>query len=399
MLVLPVQNEQEIQLELKKIGVDESAWKIMSPKSIFRVLKIEGLSMPAANILKQEMLARGGDVAVARGVINASVESTDALIFGTQKQFSQLIEKISLHQFGLPQLAEGIKKTMHSFNINAKAMRIGRHDFKFGQRTFIMGVLNITPDSFSDGGHYLNTDAAIKHALEMAENGADIIDVGGESNRPGSESVSEDEEIKRVIPVIKGLKKNTDKPISIDTRKAKVAHMALQAGADMINDISAMQSDKDMQKIAAAARVPVCIMHMQGTPKDMQKDPHYSDLTSEIAHFFFARIAKLKEAGIAEDNIILDPGIGFGKKLEHNIEIIKKLRAFRSLGRPLLVGTSRKSMIGEILSLPPDDRLEGTAATVAVCIINGADIVRVHDVKEIYRVAKTTDAIAREKTS
>jgi len=260
-----------------------------------------------------------------------------------------------------------------------------------------MGILNVTPDSFSDGGLYASVESAVEHAERMVSEGADIIDVGGESTRPGAESVPAEDEIRRILPVIEKLTKITKIPISIDTYKSSVARRALEAGACIINDISALRGDPDMAYVAAEAGVSVALMHMKGTPKDMQVNPHYDDPINEITSFFRERIQAAVDAGISPDQIIIDPGIGFGKTAEHNLEIIRRLREFKSLGKPILIGTSRKSFIGKVLDLPVDDRLEGTAATVAVSICNGADIVRVHDVKEMLRVARMTDAIMREE--
>ncbi|MBD3182868.1 dihydropteroate synthase [Candidatus Poribacteria bacterium] len=262
-------------------------------------------------------------------------------------------------------------------------------------RTLVMGILNVTPDSFSDGGKFNSVARAVEHARKMVEDGADIIDLGGESSRPGSLPVPEEVEIERVLPVIEKLVKFIDVPISIDTYKSPVARQALEAGATIINDISALRYDPDMASVAVDAGVPVILMHMKGTPRDMQRNPHYKSLIPEIISFFSERINFALKEGISHEQIIIDPGIGFGKTIDHNLEIIRRLRDFKVLDKPILMGTSRKSFIGKILDLQVEDRLEGTAATVVVSICNGADIVRVHDVKEIVKVARMTDAIVR----
>jgi dihydropteroate synthase len=262
-----------------------------------------------------------------------------------------------------------------------------------GIRTHIMGVLNVTPDSFSDGGLYLDTDKAVERALEIEEEGADIIDIGGESTRPGALPISPEEELSRVIPVIERLSSRLKIPISIDTYKAQVAREAIEAGASIINDISGLRFDPEMASVAAQYDVPLIIMHIKGTPRDMQINPVYQDIIGEIFEFLHDGISIALKAGVYEDKIIIDPGIGFGKTFEHNLEIINRLDEFRSLGRPILFGPSRKSFIGKILDLPADDRLEGTAAAVAIGIIKGADIVRVHDVRSMVRVARVADAI------
>jgi len=268
--------------------------------------------------------------------------------------------------------------------------------FDFSLKTYIMGILNVTPDSFSDGGLYLNKNRAVEHALRMQDEGADIIDIGGESTRPGSEVVPVKEEIKRVVPVIEELAKKIKIPISIDTYKSDVAKTALEAGASIVNDISGLRFDPKMPEVVAHSKVPVVIMHIKGTPKNMQKNPTYTALIPEIMDYLRKGIEIAREAGIADDKIIIDPGIGFGKTVEHNLEIIKRLNDFSGFEKPILLGPSRKSFIGKILGdLPVTERLEGTAAAIAVGIFNGANIIRVHDVKAIVRVARITDAIKR----
>jgi dihydropteroate synthase len=260
-------------------------------------------------------------------------------------------------------------------------------------RTHLMGVLNVTPDSFSDGGKFLDFQDAVEQALIMAEQGADIIDVGGESTRPGADSIHVDEELRRVIPVIKEIVKKTDIPISIDTYKSEVAAQALDAGAVMINDISALRFDPEMKTVVFKYDVPVVLMHIQGTPKNMQDNPTYDNVIQEISDYLGESIQMAEDFGIAKDKIIIDPGIGFGKRLEDNLEILKKLNKLNSLGKPILVGLSRKSFIGKVLDLPLDERLEGSLAALAVAIQNGAKILRVHDVKESKRAAQMVDAI------
>ena len=264
----------------------------------------------------------------------------------------------------------------------------------FSRRTCIMGVVNLTPDSFSHDGIYQDPGRAIAQAGEMAAAGADIIDIGGESTRPGARAVSGDEEIKRVVPVIKELRRSLKLPVSIDTSKADVARAALDAGAAIINDVTALRGDKQMAWLAARSKVPVIIMHMKGTPRTMQKHPNYKNLIKEISAFLSAGITRAAAAGIARNMIIVDPGIGFGKSAAHNLEIIRRLREFKPLGCPILVGASRKSFIGKVLnSEAPEQRVMGTAASIALAIANGADIVRVHDVEKMRDVVRLTDAV------
>jgi dihydropteroate synthase len=270
--------------------------------------------------------------------------------------------------------------------------------FDLSKKTYTMGILNVTPDSFSDGGLYFDKSAAIKRAIQMVEDGADIIDIGGESTRPGSEPVTIEEELRRTIPVIEELAKEVKVPISIDTYKSEVAKRALDAGASMVNDISGLRFDPEMPVVVSENKVPVVIMHIKGRPRDMQQNPVYEALIPEIMDYLREGIKIARQTGISEDKIIIDPGIGFGKTFDHNLGIIKHLHEFRFLEKPILIGLSRKAFIGKILGdVPYTERPEGTAAAVAISIINGANIIRVHDVKEMVKVAKIADAIKNYK--
>ncbi len=256
-----------------------------------------------------------------------------------------------------------------------------------------MGILNVTPDSFYDGGRRVDPAEAIADGVVMAARGADIIDIGGESTRPGAQSVSEDEELARVLPVVAGLRRAVPVPISIDTYKSKIARAALGAGADIVNDISALRFDPAMASLIAAEKVPVILMHMQGTPRTMQQEPQYEDVAREVRDFLAMQLYEAMEAGIVPDSIILDPGIGFGKTLEHNLLLLRGLPMFAALGQPLMVGVSRKTFIGKILEIGPDDRLEGSLAAGTVAVLGGANILRVHDVPETCRAIRVADAI------
>jgi dihydropteroate synthase len=270
------------------------------------------------------------------------------------------------------------------------------YSLDFSKRTYIMGILNITPDSFSDGGKFFHRDRAVEQALLMERDGADIIDIGGESTRPGAEQVPVKEEIRRIVPVIEGIAGSVKIPVSVDTYKAPVAEAALSAGASMINDISGLRFDPEMTAVAAEFEVPVVIMHIKGTPRNMQKNPVYKALVPEIMDYLREGIDIATRAGISEDKIIIDPGIGFGKTVEHNLEIIRQLDEFAGLEKPVLLGHSRKSFIGKILGdVPVLERFEGTAAVSAIGIFNGANIIRVHDAKEMRYVAAIADAIKR----
>ncbi len=269
--------------------------------------------------------------------------------------------------------------------------QFGEVEYNFASRTHIMGIVNITPDSFSDGGKYFDTECAVAHGLMLAEEGADFLDIGGESTRPGSEPVSEEEELRRVVPVIEQLAKRCRIPISIDTYKSSVADAALAAGAAIVNDISGLTFDEKMAAVTARHQASIVLMHMKGAPKTMQENPSYNNVTNEVKEFLHAQTGIAETAGIKQ--IILDPGIGFGKKFEHNVQLFRELKQFEELGYPILVGPSRKTFVGTILNLPPDERLEGTAAAGTAAILNGAQILRVHDVKAMKRVALVADAL------
>ena len=267
-----------------------------------------------------------------------------------------------------------------------------------GKRTLIMGVLNVTPDSFSDGSKFYNEEHAIEHALRMERAGADLIDIGAESTRPGSEGISAEEEWKRLMPVLGGLRRLLKIPISIDTQKAEVAETALDAGAELINDISGLKSDPRIAEVAARHRVPLILMHMRGEPRTMQKGSFARDAMKDILQGLRRSAAIARKSGVAKSQIVLDPGIGFGKSFAQNYEVLQKLPQLAKLGYPLLVGTSRKGFLGATLArdgkpAPPEERIWGTAATVTASILNGAHIVRVHDVAEMAQVARVADCV------
>jgi dihydropteroate synthase len=273
-------------------------------------------------------------------------------------------------------------------------LECGRYRLTFSRRTRIMGILNVTPDSFSDGGRFFDHERAVDHAKRMADDGADVIDIGGESSRPGARPVSLDEERRRVLPVIERLAGLLRVPLSVDTTKASIADDAIKAGAVIINDVSALRSDPAMAAIAARHGAAVVIMHMRGTPQTMQRQVDYGAMIPEIHAFFRERIDCARAAGIGDRRIIIDPGIGFGKSVpDGNLTLLKHLGCFATLEKPLLVGPSRKAFIGGVLGLGPDERDEGTAAAVAIAIANGANMVRVHDVRKMKRVVAMADAI------
>jgi len=274
-----------------------------------------------------------------------------------------------------------------------RPLKIGDKTFDLDKQTVVMGILNVTPDSFSDDGRHFSVDDAVSHAISMVKDGADIIDIGGESTRPGAATVSLKEETNRVIPVIEQLINTINVPLSIDTYKAKIAQKALDAGVNMVNDITAL-SDDSMAKLAAKKEVPVVLMHMQGTPATMQAEPKYEDVVNEVSDFLVGRAKQAEQFGIPRNRVFIDPGIGFGKTLEHNLLLLKNIDKFVATGYRVLVGTSRKSFIGKLTGKEKTaDRIYGTAATVALCVAAGVSIVRVHDVAEMVDVVKVANAL------
>ncbi len=278
----------------------------------------------------------------------------------------------------------------------AQGITIRDKSFVWGKQTYLMGVLNITPDSFSDGGDYNNLEAAFQRAAALVEAGADILDVGGQSTRPGAKQISPEAELERVIPIIKRIRKHLNVPISVDTTRAEIAQQAVQAGADLVNDISGGTFDAAMLTTVAELEVPIILMHIRGTPETMQQLTDYEDLVGDIIAVLRERIAAAEKAGIARSRLLIDPGIGFGKTAEQNLELLRQLDQFQSLGVPILVGTSRKSFIGKILKQDdPKQRVWGTASTCCAAIAQGADLLRVHDLPEMWEVSRVADAIWR----
>jgi dihydropteroate synthase len=280
-------------------------------------------------------------------------------------------------------------------------LRLRSRKLLLGERTLVMGILNITPDSFSDGGKYLDSQAAVAHALRLEQEGADILDIGGESTRPGATPITPEEELRRILPVIQVLRGRLRIPISVDTRRAGVAEVALDAGAEILNDVSGLRMESRLGEVARQARAPLILMHMRGTPRTMQRGPFARDVIRDVMSGLRESVARAKRAGLSKSQLLIDPGIGFGKKYEQNFEILARLPEFARLGCPIVIGTSRKAFLGKALAkfgdpaAPTEDRLLGTAATVTVSILGGAHIVRVHDVAEMGGVVRTADAIVR----
>jgi dihydropteroate synthase len=388
--------ERGVGEELRALGMHPSGVGILRQKADVLALRISQLPAPAGNILKQQMLSLGGDVALARGAVACKDPTTGAVLLGTRRQVTALLGRLRGQPYGLPALGEEIRSLLlHLRRSRHAALRLGDRTLRLGTRTHLVGVLNVTPDSFSDGGQYVDPDAGAARALDMVAEGADIIEVGGESSRPGSDPVALEDELARVLPVLQRLVPRCRVPVAVDTTKAEVARQAIDAGALMVNDISALRFDKEMAHVVADSGVAVVLMHMKGTPRTMQVDPIYHDCIAEVYDFLCERVDAAVRAGVAADRIVVDPGIGFGKTAHDNLMILNRLGELRGIGKAVLVGASRKSFIGAVLGLPVNQRLEGTAAAVSLSIARGAHLVRVHDVKEMARVARMTDAVVR----
>lgn len=382
--------------ELERIGTDPAGIAMMGHKMLQRCLRLSSLECRQANILKQEMLSLGGDAAVARGAVACSIPSSDVILIGTDKQLRQLCKKLAPQPFGLPSLAAEIHRVMDSLASLPQCWQTSRRELSL-QRPLIMGILNVTPDSFSDGSRYLDPQRAVDRALEMADQGADIIDIGGESTRPGAPAVPEKDELARVVPVIEKLNNRLACAISVDTWKAAVAQAAVNAGAEIINDVSGFTFDPAIAQVAAQSGAAAVLMHTRGAPDTMQQDTGYHDLLEAVAGYLQNSIDTATTAGVKRERIALDPGIGFGKDVKGNLELLRRLEELRGFGLPLLVGASRKSFIGKILNREAGNRVHGTAATVALAVASGASILRVHDVSEMRDVADMAHAIAFEK--
>ncbi|HEX9078245.1 MAG TPA: dihydropteroate synthase [Desulfuromonadaceae bacterium] len=390
--LLAIATPGDAERELQRIKVDPAGIPLMAPKMFTRCVHVGGLTCGQANVLKQEMLSLGGDAAVARGTVACSIDRSDVILIGTVKQLHMLCRKLARQPFGLPALAGELEALVTNASAPPGSWKIADRELPLG-RPLIMGILNVTPDSFSDGNRFPDSGRAVERAQEMAEQGADIIDVGGESTRPGATPVEAGEEVKRVIPVIERLTGRVPCAISVDTWKSGVARAAVAAGAGIINDISGFGFDPEMAAVAAQTGAGAVLMHTRGTPRTMQADTGYDDLMGEVIQGVHRSVETALAAGVERARIAIDPGIGFGKDKEGNLEILRRLRELGGLGFPILIGTSRKGFIGKILGRQTDERLFGTAATVALAIANGASILRVHDIREMRDVADMAHAI------
>jgi len=398
MRVVRFENIDELKRLLRQARVDPYGIEIMAPKAVSFVIQIDSISGIAANILKQEMLSVGADAAVSRGTLTGKDKFTACLLMANLSQYSRLCEKLKQQPFGLGALGLDLAEKLFNLQKSNFILELGRKKLKLGKACAIMGVLNLTPDSFSGDGLYqgarckLQSESIAEIAAKLVKDGADILDIGGESTRPGAARVSAKEEIRRVIPAIKAISGKIKIPVSIDTTKPEVAEAALDNGAVIINDISGLRNRR-MARLAAKYKAAVVIMHMKGTPKNMQELAQYGSLIDEVAGSLKRSIKQAQDAGIGNNKIIVDPGIGFAKTFEHNLQLLKNLAEFKSLGLPILVGASRKAFIGRILGNQPQERIFGTVASCVEAYRNGANIVRVHDVKQVRQALDVSEQV------
>ena len=383
-----------IAREIASCGVKKSRVEDALQATEHFTIRLEGVPAPDCIILKYRMLEAGGTLFFSESVVEKGAQFSDIILTGSRRQFRLLRESLQNEGFDLPTLGREILEVIEHYCRDSFVISYRGGSFTLTDRPLLVGVINVTPDSFSDGGDFFSPERAVEHGLTLAEEGADILDVGGESTRPGAQPVPVAEELRRAIPVISALSEKSSVPVSIDTYKAEVAVEAISAGARMVNDITGLFGHSAMAEVVAEHKVPVILMHIKSTPKDMQASPKYKDLISEIIRRLRQSLGRAKSCGIEFEKTIVDPGIGFGKTLEHNLEILARLDEFRSLGRPIMVGTSRKSFVGNILGTPPKERILGTAASSAIAIYKGAKLLRVHDVSETKQVLKVANAIS-----
>lgn len=389
---LSLKTDEDWKRELQFIGADSRTWDRLAMKCRVLAFSTGYLPSTAANILKQCMLSGGADAIVSRGTVSSSVEDTDAMVVGTARQILRGCTSLEGQPFELDSLANDLREAVLSAERMPPSIDAGRKRLDFSRVPLIMGILNVTPDSFSDGGIFLKTGDAVRQARLLVEQGADIIDIGAESTRPGSGPVPPEVQLGRIIPVLNEIATDCSAVISIDTTSSLVAGEALKAGGDMINDVSSL-SDMDMAAVIAGNDTPVVLMHMKGTPENMQDDPRYDDVLEEVYNFLEERISMAESCGISRQAIIIDPGIGFGKRLQDNLQLISRLEELRWLGCRVLLGHSRKTFLGQISGLMDPEAREIVSHAVTALSSGSVDIVRVHDVKNTVDVLKVAGAI------
>ncbi|MCD4656649.1 MAG: dihydropteroate synthase [Planctomycetes bacterium] len=387
-----------VRKEIRDIPTSTEVIEHMSRKCEGYAVLLNDISAPQAHILKETMLSLDGDAAVHRQLIKTPIDSSQVVILGTKRQLDSLSAKMQNQPFALTQVAECVKKAIANFNKQIFTLKLRDNKSFLIDKPLIMGVLNVTTDSFSDGGKYLKIGEAISRSMQMIEQGADIIDIGGESSRPGAKPISETDELRNILPIIEKIRDKSDVLISVDTYKPEVARKAVDAGCNIINDITGARNP-ELVEVAAQTQAAFIVMHMQGNPQNMQRNPEYDHVIAEIYTYLFKANLMLQDAGISADSIIHDVGFGFGKTPQHNLTLLKYLHQFRTIGSPLMVGLSRKSLFKFITGAEVDDRLIETIAAHYHCLNQGAKILRVHDVSEAVKAKKVFEAIENVQIS
>ncbi len=388
--LIDLKNRYDIEQHLLEIGTDRKEIEQLIDSFLYYTVRLENVDNRSAKLIHSYLVKLGGSAAIHREAGKKTKGTTDVIMTGSRKTLLELSSWLRGEQFNLESIAAELDKCL---GLREQTISWGNRVLDFNQKTYVMGVLNCTPDSFYPGSRFKTASSALETAKSMIAAGADILDIGGESSRPGSAPVELGEEIRRVIPVIEEIRRESDVLISVDTLKMEVANKALDAGADIINDISGLKNNLPMAELIASHKVPVILMHMRGNPKTMQENPHYENAVSEILMELQSLISSAISAGIPKDLIIIDPGIGFGKRVKDNMRIINELRSFKSLNFPLLIGLSRKSFIGAVLDQTVENRLTGTITANTLAVINGANIIRVHDVESAVEMVKIIDSV------
>jgi dihydropteroate synthase len=399
MRILSLGTREDGRVELERVGVDPIAIPILLAKQRTYAVSIDDLPCSTVNILKQTALALGADCAMHRDVIRGRRRRSRVVVFANRRQLGRICERLLEQPPTARAVSENLRRLVRVYESPRRVLKVRDVALDLSERTYLMGILNVTPDSFSDGGRFLAPEDALAQGLELASAGADFIDLGAESTRPGAQPVDAKQELARLLPVLIPLRKRTSAFISIDTYKSETARACLAEGADMINDISGLRFDRELAGVIARARAACVVMHIKGRPRTMQRHPKYRDLMGEIFEYLTDCIGRAALAGIAMEQVIVDPGIGFGKSVEDNFTILRRLAEFRSLGQPLLVGPSRKSFIGAALNLPAQERLSGTVAASVLAVANGANILRVHDVPAVKQAVMVAERILRCRQS
>jgi dihydropteroate synthase len=389
---IDIASASDLKRHLAEIDVSDEDIERIADRFLYCTVKLEGVDTRAANLMKSCVENLGGGLAMRKEAHEYTVRETDVIVSGSRHTLQLLATRLRGEPFGLDAISSELAACISTGN---KIISWGNRTLDFTRKTYVMGILNCTPDSFYPGSRSATLKEAMKTAREMIEAGVDIIDVGGESSRPGSDPVPPEEEVRRVIPVVQTLRQESEVMISIDTRRRDTAERALDSGADIVNDISGLRHNDELARLVARRGVPIVLMHMRGTPKTMQKQPYYKNTISEILRELEPSISCALGAGIAPEMIIIDPGVGFGKRIQDNLRIIKELASLKSLNFPILIGLSRKAFIGEILDRPVENRLIGTITANTLAVINGANIIRVHDVADAVEMVKIIDSVRR----